>query len=175
MSRYLTLEEKVTILYWWELAKLRKLPERQDIGGRGYPDPEIFSLCDRLNEISGVCTLQSCAGHDAEHSDGGIYPANLWIKLSDSMAEMFEIKVSRFQRYMHPWVARVGKHWQPDGEEIVEITFVRHDHPSFMTVCNALVEFFKDMERIHHGRQRLAGYHDHPTASKGRTDDSSYS
>lgn len=48
------------------------------LGGHGYPDDLIIPLCDEINNLSHVCTLQSCAGHKARENEGE-YPGNLWL------------------------------------------------------------------------------------------------
>jgi hypothetical protein len=149
--RYLTPAHKAAVLAEW--AKRKSTPRPQDArGGHGYPDPGIFDLCDRLNAIDGVCTLQSCAGHSEAESDGGLYPANLWLWLAADQARGFERAASQFQVAMWPTVDRLAKHWQPDGQEVVEISFVRHDHPAFRSTCDAIVAFVSRLDAAMEGR-----------------------
>jgi hypothetical protein len=54
-----------------------------DLAGRGWPDPEITPLCDKLNAMPGICTLQSCAGH-------GGNPGGLWIWLDEDTSRKFD-------------------------------------------------------------------------------------
>ena len=125
MSRYLTTESKVA-----ELAVWRELIEdagsngftgaHDRLGGRGYVDREIVALVDALNLIEGVCTLQSCAGHDRRASDGGVYPAEVWLRLSEPMARAFYERAADLGA--HPAIEQVALLWGRDrNREIVDI------------------------------------------------------
>ena len=80
--RYLSDEAKRAELERWREQRLTPRPGG-DLGGRGYPDPEIFTWTDRLNDIRGVCTLQSCSGHKRLTGPG--WKGELWFWLSESM------------------------------------------------------------------------------------------
>jgi hypothetical protein len=103
VEHLLTAQEKTKHLYYWadrrrEFAAFkasRSVPFRHH-GGYGYPDPEIYALTDRLNEITGVCTVQSCSGHPAT-PDQGVYPGQLWLRLD-------ERRFSAFLRDVEGWL-----------------------------------------------------------------------
>lgn len=60
-------------------------------GGEGYIDPEVLPLVDALNEIEGVCTVQSCCGHrwpipGDPHGSESFHPGQLWLRLSEHVS-----------------------------------------------------------------------------------------
>lgn len=95
-SRFLTVEEKVDHIAEFECYKAdpsnwrRQHPSAK--GGEGYIDHEVLPLCDALNAIDGVCTIQSCCGHQNKH--GYIYPGHLWIRLSEELMRRFEEEIA---------------------------------------------------------------------------------
>lgn len=71
---YMTLEEKAKEMgHWGELQSGPRGP-----AGHGFPDDLIIPLCDKINALSYVCTLQSCAGHDGS-KEKWEYPGELWL------------------------------------------------------------------------------------------------
>lgn len=84
MMRFLTPESKAATLAEWGERKKDSLRPDGDEGGAGYVDPEMFPICDAVNAIDGVCTLQSCCGHWREYEgDRQRYAAELWLWLSE--------------------------------------------------------------------------------------------
>lgn len=83
MNRYLQPTDKVTILAEWQRLQDQPRPAG-DLAGKGWPDPEIIPLCDELNKLFGVCTLQSCSGHGG----GG---GGLWLWLDEPTSRMFDL------------------------------------------------------------------------------------
>ncbi|KKL19759.1 hypothetical protein LCGC14_2462270, partial [marine sediment metagenome] len=77
---YLTPERKARTLAFWE---------KQKTGPPGdLPDYRIIPLCDQLNKLRGVCTLQSCTGHPVSLPRRPyvvICPGNLWLWLDEAM------------------------------------------------------------------------------------------
>lgn len=80
--RHLLAEAKADELAKWEADKSRPRPPG-DVGGHGWADTEIVPLCDALNALPGICTLQSCAGH--RDSVG-----HLWLWLDEQNAGAFD-------------------------------------------------------------------------------------
>lgn len=130
--RHLTVSAKREILAEWNRVR------SQSMRGVGSPDPAILPWCDLINELSGVCTLQSCAGHVHD----GIYEtAHLWLWLSPDLD-------SEFQRCVYELVAReryidrVMKLYMADGKEIVSIYFYGAERdclePSMSVIYNFL-------------------------------------
>ena len=113
--------EKAGILESWDERKKTLMRQHGAKGGYGYVDPEIVPLCDALNKLTGVCTLQSCAGHSATESDGPIYPGQLWLRLNQRMAQRFEEHAHRLAAA--PAIDRVGKIYWENGKETVTIDF----------------------------------------------------
>lgn len=160
--RYLTPKAKRGILRNWENLKAEPLPERPDrlggLGGLGFPDPEIFELCDQLNALDGVCTLQSCAGHQwpaPENPEQTItFPGNLWLWLDESMAFRFERSAPELA-WSWPIIDRVRKLWLPvqgsaakpfDTEEIVEIYFQGMPTGQFPEASDTILQFFRELQ-----------------------------
>lgn len=153
MGRYLTYADKARELTLWERTKREVVApvDRPDkIAGHGYPDPEIFDACDRLNAIDGVCTLQSCAGHwspeyhdDFDRLTRIPWPGSLWLWLDERMAHAFDHHA--FDLALHPNVEQVSRiYHRHDGEgrEILDITFLGSAHGVLRESVEMLVGFF---------------------------------
>ncbi|HUO81302.1 MAG TPA: hypothetical protein VM616_00420 [Gammaproteobacteria bacterium] len=111
--KYLTPQAKAEELREWETKRSNALPAAGR-GGEGFADIEIVPLCDFLNAIPGVCTLQSCAGHDAQN--GG-----LWLWLDQAASEAFD-------RWGHvlarlPGIETVSREYTAWGQEVTVIDF----------------------------------------------------
>ena len=122
--RFLTDDAKRDILAEWKRTKARW--RSGDMSGTGEPDADIVPWCDRLNELPGICTVQSCAGH----SDGStVQSAHLWIWLSRDVAERFNHKAFLLLRDRDAidWISR---HYLHDGKEIASITFFGNERGS---------------------------------------------
>lgn len=132
---FLTPAEKAERLGAWEAIRL-DLEMDGDTAGRGYPDPEIFALADRLNAILGVCTVQSCSGHPRiqgsrwrlwEKRRRWSAPGNLWLRLDENMFGRF-VRAAAHDLSTHSSIVEVCVRWgrERDGP-IVDITFVGLD------------------------------------------------
>jgi len=115
--RFLCRIQKADIVAEWEHTKARW--SNGELSGKGEPDADIVPWVDRINQLPGICALQSCAGHK---SDGYIEAAHFWLWLSRSVAGRFDrsapVLSQRAQR-----IERVSKHYLSDGKEIAAITF----------------------------------------------------
>ena len=134
--------EKAEILEGWDERK-RTLIARAK-GGLGYVDPDIVPLCDALNRLPGVCTLQSCAGHSAKDSDGLIYPGELWLRLSPEIMCRFEAVAQ--QLAAKTLIDRVGKIYWEDGKETVTVAFKGNESGHLAQSGVILLKFF---EKLH--------------------------
>ena len=134
--------EKAEILEGWEERK-RTLINPEAKGGLGYVDPDIVPLCDALNQLPGVCTLQSCAGHSAEDSDGPIYPGELWLRLGPGIKGRFEAVVR--QLAANTSIDRVGKIYWEDGKETVTITFKGNELGHLAESSAVVLKFFEKL------------------------------
>lgn len=119
MARYLTPETKEHELKLWR-DTVRTAPRTGPLlpGGSGGVDAEIVPYCTRINNVPGVVTLQSCAGHlqDRTHHTAG----QLWIAFSKPMAHAAYIGLPVLA--LHPRVDRLSFIWV-GGREIFDITF----------------------------------------------------
>lgn len=76
-------------------------------------------MCDALNKLSGVCTLQSCTGHVVEGRD--CYNGNLWLWL-DEAASLVLGCFGHVLARMHG-IESVTKKYAEWGQEIIVINF----------------------------------------------------
>ena len=135
--------EKAKILEGWEERK-RTLIRPGAKGGLGYVDPDIVSLCDALNRLPGVYTLQSCTGHSTKDSDGPIYPGTLWLRLNQRMTHRFEEQVHRLAA--EPVIDRVGKIYWEDGKETVTINFKGNETGLLAESSFVMLDFFRALD-----------------------------
>ncbi len=132
--------EKAEILEGWAEYK-RTFTRPGAKGGFGYVDPDIVPLCDALNLLPGVCTMQSCAGHSSKDSDGPIYSGTLWLRLNQRMTYRFEEQAHRLAT--EPVIDRVGKIYWKDGKETVTVTFKGNESGLLAESGSAVLGFFR--------------------------------
>lgn len=125
--RYLGPDDKDAIHAEWA-ARRAEAPPSGDLAGKGWPDPEIFPLCDELNRLPGVCTLQSCSGHGA----GG----HLWLWLDEATSLEFDRWGCVLARM--PGIESVSKKLTGWGQEIAAIEF----DSRFEKACESVLIFF---------------------------------
>ena len=110
--------------------------------GKGFPDPLMVPWCERLNEIGGLCTMQSCTGHRTP--DGSIVGNGvvcLW--LSEPMLRSFMRRGVKLAQ--HPCVEYLSLIFHTGGADYVaEIMFKGEEQqPSQLDESmTAIVEFF---------------------------------
>lgn len=134
MNRYLTSGLKQSILPPWEREKVNSL------GRHGSPDLEIIPLCDALNALPGVCTLQSCAGH----KEGSRFICgHLWLVLDESTSHAFEQRA--FELAYHEnieWLSKVYSSW---GQEVVCIEFLGNERGLLQASMEIILRFFESL------------------------------
>lgn len=142
MSRWLTDEDKAAQLYQWYKLRRGTIPDRKDLGGRGFPDRDIYDLTDQLNSIEGICTVQSCAGHLPETSDGGIYPGSLWLWMEETTQDWFREHVWELvsQDCIEQAAILYGRERTKD---VVEILFAGNERGRLAESSQAILKFFK--------------------------------
>ncbi len=139
MCRYLTPELKRSILPVWNRAKAEPLP-LGDLAGCGWPDPEIIPLCNALNVLPGVCTLQSCAGHKKESR---FICGHLWIVLDESMSYKFEQRAFELAHHKNiEWLSKVYSSW---GQEVICIEFLGNERGLLQASMEVVLGFFKSL------------------------------
>lgn len=140
MAGHLTLGEKRRHLETWQ----RLRGQYDDFTRPGTPDPDIYELVSRINDLQGVVTVQSCAGHRADEpkADGmNPRPAILWLRLSASMYRAFVARASELANdpLVEDVTIRYGR--EPLGP-VAEIIFVGQErgrlHQSGETVLSFL-------------------------------------
>lgn len=158
-SRYMDIDSKLIELASWRRAKDEResAPPHGFVGGHGYPDPDIYTWVDKLNGLSRVCTLQSCAGHVCtldsmcgycESLVGGpphethVMNAQLWLWLDARLAVWFYQHVPRLAALT--CIEKVSVLWHVEGREIVDIVFKGAGTGDLDTSMRAIVKFFED-------------------------------
>jgi hypothetical protein len=139
--RFVTSELKAAELARWAALKAAPRPEGF-IGGTGWPDPEIFEWCDRVNALPGVCTLQSCAGH--KHPEGHTWNGQLWLWLDAPTSRAFN---GRAYRLVHHWplIERVNRMYHDDGREIADVIFRGAGTGQLETSMAVLLGFLREL------------------------------
>jgi hypothetical protein len=135
--------EKQSILTSWEDRK--KTLVNPSGGGRGYVDPDIVPLCDALNRLDGVCTLQSCSGHSADQADGILYSGLIWLRLGSEMGRRFD--ATAHQLASHPVIERVGKIYWEDGKETITIAFRGNEAGLLAVSAKVILTYFETLAR----------------------------
>lgn len=128
-SRYLTPAEKAQEIERW--MRLRAEAERDGFtgesdrkGGHGYVDRGVLALTDALNAIEGVCTLQSCEGHEYSNGDGTRTSGagGIWIWLDEPLARAFYRRASDLAE--EPSIEQVALLWgRGRSREIIDLIF----------------------------------------------------
>lgn len=152
--RHLTPEEKAHALTEWHyLLKSSPLPSGVDQGGKGFPDPDIIPWCEALNEIPGVCTIQSCQGHGSAE-DGNIISSGLvWLRLDQAMSEAFRrhaFTLAADTRHIEQ-LSTLYMSW---GQEVVSIAFAGNERNLLAPSMRRILEFFQTM-RLHADQDEL--------------------
>ena len=138
MSRFLTKDEKeLTLAQWEETLHTEKGRGTTNNGATGLPDALIIPWCEKVNELTGICTVQSCAGH--QHTDI-TYSGHLWLRLDADNS--FRFDVHAFSLSAHEYIENVSRLYSRHGQEITGIQFWgaerNHLDRSMLTVLNFL-------------------------------------
>ncbi len=137
-TRYLTPDAKCLVLAEWETKKTTPRP-LLELGGRGWPDPEIIPLCNALNKLPGVCTLQSCIGHPENTCDRH---GNLWLWLDEAASLGFGCFGHVLARM--PGIELVMKKYAEWGQEIIVVDFDGGSEEA----CDSILIFFTAVSAI---------------------------
>ncbi len=126
-KRFLLADDKARIVADWEHTKERW--RKGIINGAGEPDADIIPWCDRLNELPGVCTLQSCVGHETS--------GHLWLWLDEQRSREFDrwgYVLARMEG-----IETVNRKYGSWGQEITAIEF----DGRFEKACESVLLFFR--------------------------------
>jgi hypothetical protein len=118
--RYLDPVQKGRVIANWRALRAEPRPSG-DLGGKGYPDPEMFPWTDRLNDLRWVCTLQSCAGHRAP--DGHIWNGQLWLWLDEAASRTANARAFGLVA-KHPLIEHMRRIYHDSGQEILDLVFM---------------------------------------------------
>jgi hypothetical protein len=163
----MTFEEKEKELAQWEFEKKKYAadPPLGFHGGHGYPDPEIYAFVDRLNALSRIATLQSCAGHrctpesmcdfcavermNAEREDGSkrdvgehVWNGQLWLWPDEKLAAYVYRNASALAQQRG--VEKCGLIWHVEGREIIDVQFRGAGHGELDASAKAIALFFEE-------------------------------
>ena len=106
-------------------------------------DRAIRFYIKKLNEIPGLATIQSCAGHSIK-TNGPIYhdDANLWIWLSESTMRQFRKYAYLLSKVRG--ISRLYIMYCPRGEEYISIEFDSiEERKRDLRAIRAIVKFFR--------------------------------
>jgi hypothetical protein len=132
--RYLTAEEKAREVA--SFAAYRRDPSKHRTahpnakGGEGWIDPEVLPLVDALNDLEGICTVQSCCGHRwpiPDDPDGAemVHRGQLWLRLSEDLARRVDERVGEL--LAHDVIVQVSKLYAYQGmsepHEVLDVLF----------------------------------------------------
>lgn len=134
-------KDKLRELQLWEEKKAGP----RGPGGAGFPDDRIIPLCDRINRLSGICTLQSCAGHSRSEEQRWSAPGNLWLWFDKWIFNTFVHHGSKLAE--DPAMERIdllyGRYLPHDRRVVASITFLGDDKDpgSLERSSNVILEF----------------------------------
>ncbi len=134
--RFLTVGEKQKEIAEWEALCRARPSAIGDVGGRGFPDPDMIPWCAALNAIPGVCTVQSCAGHGTQASVQD--SAHLWLRFDGAMSTAFDAEA--YTLAADERIEQVSRVYSSCGKEIASITFAGNERDSLnesMTLTRA--------------------------------------
>lgn len=140
-NRHLTEDRKQQILRVWHGYRLQVAPPGKE-GGHGYQDPAITPWCDRLNALAGVCTIQSCAGHN--FPNGSRTSAHLWLRLIEPLAVLFRREAFGLASDTRH-VERLATIYEPTDGEVVEIIFAGSERNRLDESMVRILEFFRSL------------------------------
>lgn len=149
-KRFLTQTEKTRELLRWEELKTNLLEkitsgklQQKELGGLGYPDPEVYDLCDRLNSIPSICTLQSCSGHiHRDDLNNHMWTGALWIKPTNLIRNRF---VGFAPMLLNsPDIERTSLFFHRELGDVIEIIFhgLNYNKATLRRSSNTIVKFF---------------------------------
>lgn len=151
----MTPDAKAVELARWEQVKAERPADALD--AVGFPDPPIYALCDRMNQMPGLCTLQSCAGHrmpyPANEGDGFYYhSAQLWLWPDEWTARRFYLSARQLRQ--RRLIENVRLLWVPhehpgDSREIIDVIFPGVWSPDWIEAQGAIVHFFSRLMAQH--------------------------
>lgn len=169
MTRYMTPQGKSDELQSWFKAKADRIanPPVGFTGGIGWPDPEIYEHVERLNRLSRLCTLQSCAGHRCTtelHCDycdnqstgtakgvsiedlGHVWNGQLWLWPDEKLGSWFVQHAPELASM--PGIEKVSVLWHVEGREIVDIQFRGAGHGVLDESMAIVCAFFERGNRL---------------------------
>jgi len=140
--KHLTSQEKDSRLGEWHALRAVSV----DHSVPGTPDPEIYGLVDRLNEIEGVCVIQSCSGHKSSErkAEGRTFKrAILWLRVEERLLRAFEGLASRL--YSSPLVDEVCVRYGREVGPVIEVIFDGKESGRLGRSRRHLISFFNEL------------------------------
>lgn len=144
--QHLTVAEKRQHISEW-----RDLQDRaRDTLSPGSPDPEVFGLVDALNEIQGVCVVQSCSGHrqpERKAEGQAVRKGHLWLRLSGAMYRRFQQQAANLARV--PVVDDVSVRFGRGEGPVIEVVFDGKECGRLSRSGAYLVSFFSGLAGVY--------------------------
>ncbi len=137
--RFLTPKGKRGILAAWE--RTRHAWHTGEINGPGEPDADIVPWCDRINELPGICTLQSCAGHcDGKFKSDG----HLWLWMDHVVHSRFHANAFLLLQ-SEDHIDSLSTLYLHDGKEAAFIAFYGNGHDRLDASMTLIYGFLCDI------------------------------
>ena len=143
--RWLTPAAKGAVLREWHHVRAQ-LPAHT-VGGDGFPDESMIPWCEAINEIPGVCTLQSCSGHT--YPDGTSDTGHLWLWLAPEMSAAFDLNAHRLAYHGH-LIEEVCRRYTSWGQEVTTITFAGDERDSLPQSLRLILAFLRTLRAQTH-------------------------
>lgn len=132
---YLTEEEKRSVLARFDAS--RTTAPSSIVGAEGGLDEDVLRLCDRINQMHGVVTVQSCGGHPATDTRPAL-AGQVWVRLSEfAVGEFYPLRALDLAQ--RPYIYRVARVYLSHGMEVTWIAFQADDRALFDLSCDAIV------------------------------------
>lgn len=112
-------------------------------GGMGFPDDRIIPLCDEINTLTGVCTLQSCAGHPRSTKQKWSAPGQLWLWLDRRMFRAFIRQAPAFAKRAGIEEVRLLFGRYNDDRIVVDLLFHGDDKRRLKKSSTAILLFLR--------------------------------
>jgi hypothetical protein len=148
-ERFLTEAEKArTLAQFRSVRATAKFGE----GADGWLDQDVLTLCDRLNALSGVCTVQSCSGHPMTERGAPPLSGQVWLRLSEWLATLlFDSDIVQALA-AQTCIYKVARVYLPHGPEVLWIVFQADTADTFLHACDSIVHALDGFSHALRGR-----------------------
>lgn len=140
--RFLSPNKKLSILADWNrFLDFWEAAGRPTSGVHSDIDPSILPVCEAINRLPGIVTLQSCAGHVDKM--GINTSAYLWLWLDRRASSRLDQTALELAR--HPLIGGVERMYAAWGPEITVITFRGEEWHSLADSTALILNYLRDL------------------------------